>query len=280
MQDDVNDTIANLAARRAETRRKPASIEELTSRRTQAEVRDMLIRLSNSAGSPAALDVVLATNMLSVGVDIPRLGLMLVNGQPKGMAEYIQATSRVGRGQVPGVIVAVLNNAKARDRSHYESFLTWHRTLYRDVEPTSVTPFASRARDRALHAVLVALVRHLVPGMLDFAQLDAAASAAALSLIDVIVSRARDIDPEETAVRNELLRLLDIWQRRSPRSYWNRKVTASLLQDAERAATMLAMGRLPGDAWPTLNNMRSVEPSTRYRLLERLKTPAGNQANV
>ncbi len=280
MQDDVNDTLANLAARRAETQRKPASIEELTSRRTQAEVRDMLIRLSNSAGSPAALDVVLATNMLSVGVDIPRLGLMLVNGQPKGMAEYIQATSRVGRGQVPGLIVAVLNNAKARDRSHYESFLTWHRTLYRDVEPTSVTPFASRARDRALHAVLVALVRHLVPGMLDFAQLDAAASAAALSLIDVIVSRARDIDPEETAVRNELLRLLDIWQRRSPRSYWNRKVTASLLQDAERAATMLAMGRLPGDAWPTLNNMRSVEPSTRYRLLERLKAPAGNQANV
>jgi hypothetical protein len=165
MQDDVNDSLATLATLRNETQRTPQLIEELTSRRTQAEVRDMLKRLTTPASRAGVLDVVLATNMLSVGVDIPRLGLMLVNGQPKGMAEYIQATSRVGRSQVPGLIVAVLNNAKARDRSHYESFLTWHSTLYRDVEPTSVTPFASRARDRALHAVLVALVRHLVPGM-------------------------------------------------------------------------------------------------------------------
>jgi ATP-dependent helicase YprA (DUF1998 family) len=127
----------------------------------------MLDRLTIRASAQGALDIVLATNMLSVGVDIPRLGLMLVNGQPKGIAEYIQATSRVGRGDVSGLVVAVLNNAKARDRSHYESFPTWHETLYRDVEPTSVTPFASRARDRALHAVLVALVRHLSPGMLD-----------------------------------------------------------------------------------------------------------------
>jgi hypothetical protein len=205
---------------------------------------------------------------------------MLVNGQPKGMAEYIQATSRVGRGQVSGLIVAVLNNAKARDRSHYESFPTWHSTLYRDVEPTSVTPFASRARDRALHAVLVALVRHLAPGMLDFAQLDPSAVARAQGLIDEIATRAREIDPEETAVRGELLRLLDIWERRSPRSYWTRKIRTSLLQDAGRAATMRAMGRLPGDAWPTLNNMRSVEPSTRYRLVERLKAPAGGKTDA
>lgn len=275
MQDDVNDSLATLAARRSENQRRPELIEELTSRRTQAEVRDMLMRLAIPAGTAGVLDVVLATNMLSVGVDIPRLGVMLVNGQPKGMAEYIQATSRVGRGQVPGLIVAVLNNAKARDRSHYESFLTWHSTLYRDVEPTSVTPFASRARDRALHAVLVALVRHLAPGMLDRVQLDPAAVARAQGLIDEIAQRAKEIDPEETAVRDELLKRLDIWERRSLRSYWSRK-RSSLLQDAERAATMRAMGRLPGDAWPTLNNMRSVEPSTRYRLAEWLKGPSGD----
>ncbi|HRP04471.1 MAG TPA: helicase-related protein, partial [Opitutaceae bacterium] len=265
MQDDVNDSLANLAARRGEDQRSPGLIEELTSRRTQAEVRDMLTRLGIQAGKAGALDVVLATNMLSVGVDIPRLGLMLVNGQPKGMAEYIQATSRVGRGRVPGLVIAVLNNAKARDRSHYESFLTWHGTLYRDVEPTSVTPFASRARDRALHAVLVALVRHLAPGMLDFAQFDDAACAVARDLIDEISRRAAAIDPEELAVRDELLRRLDIWERRSPRSYWTRQTRSSLLQDAERAATLRAMGRLPGDAWPTLNNMRSVA--------ERLRLP-------
>ena len=273
MQDDVNDSLTLLAQRRNETVRHPEFIEELTSRRTQAEVRDMLDRLAIRSDAQGALDIVLATNMLSVGVDIPRLGLMLVNGQPKGIAEYIQATSRVGRGDVPGLVVAVLNNAKARDRSHYESFPTWHATLYRDVEPTSVTPFASRARDRALHAVLVALVRHLVPGMLETPALDDDAVHAARDLIDDIVQRSSAIDPQETAVRLELERYLDAWEFRAPGSYWTWR-RGSLLQDAERAATLRAMGRLPGEAWPTLNNMRSVEASTRFRLAERLRERA------
>lgn len=266
MQDDVNDSLSLLAQRREEAARHPEFIEELTSRRTQADVRDMLNRLEIPSDVEGALDVVLATNMLSVGVDIPRLGLMLVNGQPKGIAEYIQATSRVGRGDVPGLVVAVLNNAKARDRSHYESFPSWHETLYRDVEPTSVTPFASRARDRALHAVLVALIRHLVPGMLDRPTLNDDALDAAKDLIRDIVQRSSAIDPEEAAVQMELERCLETWEFRAPESYWwPWRVGSSLLQDAERAASLRAMGRVPGEAWPTLNNMRSVEPSTQFR---------------
>jgi hypothetical protein len=276
MQDDVNDSISTLGARRSERVRRPELIEELTSRRTQAEVRDMLTQLEASAGRQGALDVVLATNMLSVGIDIPRLGLMLVNGQPKGIAEYIQATSRVGRGDVAGLVVTVLNNAKARDRSHYETFSTWHEALYRDVEPTSVTPFASRARDRALHSVLVALVRHLVPGMLDRPVLDDDAIDEAEGLIEDIVQRADLIDRDETAVRSELESLLERWILRLPQSYWSRR-RDSLLQDAERAATLRAMGRLPGDSWPTLNNMRSVEVSTRFRLAEVLRPRAGQE---
>lgn len=280
MQDDVNDSLAILAQRREETPRNPQFIEELTSRRTQADVRDMLEQVAVPANLEGSLDVVLATNMLSVGVDIPRLGLMLVNGQPKGIAEYIQATSRVGRGKVPGLVVVILNNAKARDRSHYESFPTWHATLYRDVEPTSVTPFASRARDRALHAVLVALVRHLVPGMLGQPQLDDTAIDAAKELINDIVQRSSLIDPEETAIYSELKRLLETWESRNPRSYWDlRQVRNSLLQDAERAATVQAMGRIPGEAWPTMNNMRSVEASTRFRLAERLRERRPDEGN-
>ncbi len=175
----------------------------------------MLDLLDIKVGLPGAVDAVLATNMVSVGVDISRLGLMLVNGQPKTIAEYIQSTSRVGRGDVSGLVVPVLNNAKARDRSHFETFCSWHRTLYGDVEATSVTPFASRARDRALHAALVAAVRHLVPGMLDSPQMDDDAEDLAMDLIDRIVERADRIDPEEIAVREELERRLDTWRARS-----------------------------------------------------------------
>ena len=108
------------------------------------------------------VDVALATNMISVGLDITRLGLMVVQGQPKTAAEYIQATSRVGRDHSrPGLVLAVLNVHKPRDRMHYEQFGQFHRTFYRAVEATSVTPWAARALDRALAAVVVAAARHV-----------------------------------------------------------------------------------------------------------------------
>ena len=102
--------------------------------------------------------MLLATNMISVGVDVPRLGAMVVAGQPKSTGEYIQATSRVGR-QQPGLVMAVYNWARPRDLSHYETFDHYHRTLYRQVEALSVTPFAPRALDRGLTGVLASLLR-------------------------------------------------------------------------------------------------------------------------
>lgn len=267
MQDDVTDSIKLYADARVETARPMKNVDELTSRRTQDEILNMLDALAIRVGQAGARDAVLATNMVSVGVDIPRLGLMLVNGQPKTIAEYIQSTSRVGRGEVSGLVVTILNNAKARDRSHFETFAGWHQTLYRDVEATSVTPFASRARDRALHAALVAAVRHLVPGMLDRPGLNTAAMAGAHALIDLIVERAKRIDPEEGDVRAELEQRLGRWAARAPGYYWqDYKDSQSLLQSAERAAWKKALGRQPGAAWPTLNSMRSVEAGTPFRM--------------
>ncbi|WP_375429082.1 hypothetical protein [uncultured Sphingomonas sp.] len=118
----------------------------------------------SAPGRAEPVDVALATNMISVGLDIERLGLMLVQGQPKTAAEYIQATSRVGRNPVrPGLVIAVLNVHKPRDRMHFEQFGHFHDTFYRAVEATSVTPWSARALDRALAAVVVAIARHLRP---------------------------------------------------------------------------------------------------------------------
>ena len=167
VEDDVGSSLRILGRRYGEVPRPLDALHELTSRVSQAEIRDLLDELALKAGEPGAVDVLLASNMISVGVDIPRLTTMIVNGQPKTVAEYIQATSRVGRGAHPGLIVTVYNAGRARDRARYETFVEWHSALYRDVEATSVTPWAARARDRAIHAVLVALTRGFMPEMAD-----------------------------------------------------------------------------------------------------------------
>lgn len=139
---------------------------ELTSRVSTAAVAEAKRRLSLDFAQAEKVDVALATNMISVGLDITRLGLMFVSGQPKTTAEYIQATSRVGRDPGrPGLVITLLNIHRPRDRSHYEHFSAWHESFYRNVEPTSVTPFSRRALDRGLAAVTVALARLGIPGL-------------------------------------------------------------------------------------------------------------------
>jgi hypothetical protein len=144
--------------------------EELTSNKSAEEIPAILSRLERMfpAGKPETgkypIDLLFASNMISVGVDVDRLGLMVVNGQPKTTAEYIQATSRVGR-QTPGLVVTVYNWTRPRDISHYERFRSYHSALYRFVEPTSVTPFSSRARDKGLAGVLASIIRQGDPTM-------------------------------------------------------------------------------------------------------------------
>ncbi|MFF4328640.1 helicase-related protein [Streptomyces sp. NPDC001591] len=163
VRDDVQGRLELLATLDGlpDPRATPAIIE-LSSRAEASDIPVRLKLLDRPLGHPDALDVLLATNMISVGVDIDRLGLMAVMGQPQTTAEYIQATSRVGRSH-PGLVTVMFNSARSRDRSHYEEFPRFHSALYREVESTSVTPFSAPARDRGLHAVIVALTRLLIP---------------------------------------------------------------------------------------------------------------------
>jgi hypothetical protein len=281
MQDDVPVSVGQFAARRGEKSRRIEDPAELTSRVKSYEIRDMLERLQKPASDLLAVDLLLASNMISVGMDIPRLGLMVVNAQPKTLSEYIQATSRVGRGDVPGVVITMYNSMRARDRSHFETFETWHRCLYRDVEATSVTPFASRAQDKALHAVLVALVRHLVPGMERRPILDDIRRAGAERIASTIDARVARVDPaERNIVSQKLQRLIDQWaSRHDLETYWddyNRRT--SLLMSAEQFAAKADVDPdLDPDGarralWPTPNSMREVEPGAPFVLRHVLRT--------
>ncbi len=167
---------------------------EITSRVSTDDVARAKQRLDFVFGrDPDPVDVALATNMISVGLDILRLGLMVVQGQPKTAAEYIQATSRIGRDHNrPGLVVVVLNLHKPRDRTHFEQFGQFHRSFYRAVEATSVTPWAARALDRALVAIVVAAARHIDPSLTPDAAVKELKNrpATRTAVRDAIVSRA------------------------------------------------------------------------------------------
>jgi hypothetical protein len=201
--------------------------EELTSRVSTEKVKDNKRRLGTRRASqdPAAepLDTVLASNMISVGLDIDRLGLMVVTGQPKTTSEYIQATSRVGR-SYPGLVVTCLNASRPRDRSHYERFVAYHESFYREVEATSVTPFSLQTLDRGLVGTLLSMVRHgkldleSATGLMKLHEHRAFADAA----LEALVERGRrhrewQDDEAEQRMADELRargrNFLDAWER-------------------------------------------------------------------
>ena len=175
----VEDNARNLCALRDSTpaaqydrhpwyvaRRLEGAPVELTSRETTGNISATRSRLHQPYGSSDKVDVLLASNMISVGIDIDRLGLMVVAGQPKSTSEYIQATSRVGRNkQWPGLVLTCLNLHKPRDRSHYERFTAYHESFYRHVEATSLTPFSGPALKRGLDGALIAMMRLLEEDM-------------------------------------------------------------------------------------------------------------------
>ncbi|MCI1130329.1 DEAD/DEAH box helicase [Stenotrophomonas maltophilia] len=165
-----------------------------------------------------AVDFVPCTSIISVGVDVDRLGLMLVNGQPKLTSEYIQASSRVGRSRsAPGLVVALYSPAKPRDRSHYEDFRAYHDAFYRFVEPTSVTPYAPPARKRTIHSAIIAMIRHATThrandqaGSVRFEDPEVGA------LLSAFLQRIRLADPTEAVeVEREVQAFIEVWDEQS-----------------------------------------------------------------
>ena len=256
---------------------------ELKSRVSTDKVSETKERLALPHDKKGRVDAALATNMISVGLDITRLGLMLVSGQPKTVSEYIQATSRIGRSdERPGLVVVLLNTNKPRDRSHYERFRAWHDAFYRGVEAVSVTPFSARALDRGLAPVVVALARlgeYALTGDAMAGTLRAS-RAAADTIVNSISSRAgrsdRSLNSADAAtltatVGSRTTGLLDSWQAIATRveaasaSLVYSGLGVKLLQDATPGADQ----GLPADQrqFRAPRSLRDVEANVLVKIL-------------
>ena len=295
MRRAVGDTVSNrlrrISARGLATRAITAfDVEELTSRKSAVEIPKILDKLEqvfdpeqdrerqqrrknrqaiDSAKQP--LSVVLATNMISVGVDVGRLSLMVVANQPKATAEYIQATSRVGR-SFPGLVCTVYNWARPRDLSHYERFEHYHDTFYQHVEALSVTPFSPRAMDRGLSGVLVSYIRLLGT---DFNRNEKAGVlrrdhdyvTLALSAISRRAGLVTGDQDAEDLTEDMLKRRLDQWL-----STIAQRTGGSLLgYEGRNDGRTINLLEKPGKDWDyftCLNSLREVEPNVRLILLD------------
>jgi hypothetical protein len=232
VEDEVNTRLTGYANRKRlgqedglfSSRSIAYEVVELTSRVHTGLVAEAKRRLNLDFHEKDRVDVAIATNMISVGLDITRLGMMVVLGQPKMCAEYIQATSRVGRDpERPGLIVTLLNIHRPRDRSHFERFEVFHRSFYRTVEATSVTPFSPRALDRGLAGTLVALARlghepmTTPTGAEEILRqresLEFAVRALSERASSSVSLEAADAEALRQKVRDRLNKLLDVWNK-------------------------------------------------------------------
>lgn len=255
--------------------RKLWNIKELTGRLRNDDVPAAIDALEVPTTSKGAypVDVCLASNIFEVGIDVDRLSLMTVVGQPKSTSQYIQVTGRIGRkwGERPGLVATIYSPSKPRDRSHFEKFRSYHERLYEQVEPTSLTPFSAPALDRALHAVMAAYVRQA--GDKQMAQSPNPCPVNNLEFLrNIIVSRVESIDPEEVQnVKIVFNRRIDEWKK------WQRTRWSATWDNQDAPLLREAGGYVMPDwvpiSWPTPTSMRNVDAEcqieiTRLYLLE------------
>lgn len=266
VDDDIRSGLGH-ADKRGFPRRSLRSVHELTSRVHSTDIPKILDMLevphTGSKEGRFPMDVLLATNMISVGVDVKRLGLMIVANQPKTTAEYIQATSRVGRTH-PGIVCTVLNWARPRDLSHYERFEHYHATFYQYVEALSVTPFAPRALDRGLSALLVAAAR--LSGFPFNGNADASKIVPLHELIlsakENICLRAAEVEGSDASdtVKKGLSDRIDVWEARAQRMTGGATLGYKTRNDGKTFGLLQHAGSDPWQDFTCLNSLRDVEP--------------------
>ncbi|MBW4548610.1 MAG: hypothetical protein KME25_29890 [Symplocastrum torsivum CPER-KK1] len=236
---------------------------ELTGRIRSDQVPEAIAKLEvkcDNKNNQKPIDVCLASNIIEVGVDIDRLSLMAVVGQPKTTSQYIQVTGRVGRRwwERPGLVVTLYSPTRPRDRSHFEKFRSYHERLYAQVEPTSVTPFSPPVLDRALHAIMGAYVRQTGDGQIAKSP-DPYPDILIKQLREILIPRIEVIDPDEV---ENFQRVFD--KRASEWQRWQRtrwKGTSQTVDDIPllRVAGDYASPEWQRLSWATPTSMRNVD---------------------
>lgn len=251
-------------------------VKTLTSNQTAEENAEIFEALGKSKDDNQAIDVALATNMISVGLDVSRLALMIINGQPLTTAEYIQASSRVGRGETPGMVFVNYYKTQARSLSHYENFRSYHDSFYRFVEPSSLTPFTFQARSRALHAALVIVMRHSDIGLLgnDKAGEFNKDSDVVKKVIKEMKIRCKfAIGKNKEIVKkvdSHIDKLLIEWD--SEAQYCKNKSIQFVYNSTTRGSNNLICNfEDKNGLWKTLQSMRNVESSALVKMLKGVK---------
>lgn len=265
LDSDIPDYLTGLKRRDGIEPRWPRRVMELTSRRRNDEIPMAIEQLQTSYGSDGCVDICLASNIIEVGVDIDRLALMTIVGQPKTTAQYIQVSGRVGRrpDKSPGLVLTIYGAARPRDRSHYERFRTYHQSLYAQVEPTSVTPFARPVLRRALHGAVVSHIRQSGPS----AEPNPFPESEFMDAIELLRARARAVDIDETAaLESEARARADEW-RRWERTQWS----ANVFDGDPRQGLMRFAGSLPAlesrsKIWDIPTSMRNVDAECRLQI--------------
>ena len=264
LQDDIKERIKRIRKKYKQEKRRPLSHnEEITSRMSSYQIPEKLHQLETTCKDPKqCLDTAIATNMIAVGMDVDRLGLMEVHGQPKQNSEYIQATSRIGRA-FPGLVVTLYNAYRPRDLSHYENFTGYHSQLYRFVEGTTATPFSARARDRVMHALIIAALRLIYPEMAnneDAASITNLEQDKVQAVKQLILERLEIIKPSARKdAEEEIDSFIDWWKQKAAQ---NPKLRYYVFA-TDKCSRLMNFYDKPhiDDEKPTLNSMREVESS-------------------
>jgi len=251
-------------------------VKTLTSNQTAEENAQIFDALAKDKDDNEAIDVALATNMISVGLDVSRLALMIINGQPLTTAEYIQASSRVGRGETPGIVFVNYYKTQARSLSHYENFRSYHDSFYRFVEPSSLTPFTFQVRSRALHAALVIAIRHSGISML---QNDIAGNFDKDNdLIKKVIKEMKIRCKLAIGNNKELIRKTDehidtlVREWNSEVQYCNTNARRLVYNSKDRGFNnVICNFETKNGLWQTLQSMRNVESSALLKLLKGVK---------